>query len=123
MISESTALLVVAIVTAVLFAGAGVAKLMSATMSIEMRDALAVSPQLWKTIGALEVAGALAVGGTLAGIVPGWLGSTAALGFVLLIVGAILTRVRAKSSAGLILADVVTLVLAVLTLYVMTGTA
>lgn len=112
---------IVAIVTAVLFAGAGIAKLMSATMSVEMRDALDISPGLWKTIGALEVAGALAVGGTLLGFVPSWLGAAAAVGFVLLILGAILSRIRAKSPFGLILADAVTLVLAVLTLNVMTG--
>ncbi len=113
--------MVVAIVTAVLFAGAGLAKLMSASMSVEMRDELAVSPGVWKTIGALEVAGALAVGGTLLRIVPSWLGAAAAVGFILLILGAVLTRIRAKSPFGLILADLVTLALAVLTLNVMTG--
>lgn len=113
--------MVAVIVTIALFAGAGLAKLMSATMSVEMRDALAISPGLWKTIGALEVAGAVAVGGTLLGWVPQWLGAAAAVGFILLIVGAVLTRIRAKSPFGLILADLVTLALAVLTLTVMTG--
>ncbi|MFL6091273.1 MAG: DoxX family protein [Aeromicrobium sp.] len=114
---------IVAIVTAVLFAGAGLAKLVSATMSIEQRDALGVQPGLWRTIGALEVAGALAVGATLLGWVPAWLGFAAAVGFVLLIVGAIMTRARAKSPFGMVLADVVTLIMAILTLGAMRALA
>lgn len=114
---------VVAIVTAVLFAGAGIAKLISATMSVEQRDALSVSPGLWRTIGVLEVLGALAIGATLLGWIPPWLGFAAAVGFVLLIVGAIMTRARAKSPFGMVLADVVTLIMAILTLGAMRALA
>jgi hypothetical protein len=46
------------------------------------------------------------------------LGEAAAVGFILLILGATATRVRAKSPFGMILLDVVTLVLCVLTLMV-----
>jgi hypothetical protein len=118
-----TPITIVASVTAVLFAGAGLAKLVSATMSVEQRDSLAVPPALWRAIGALEVLGALAVGGTLLGWVPAWLGFAAAVGFILLIVGAIVTRARAKSPFGMVLADVVTLILAILTLGAMRALA
>jgi hypothetical protein len=118
-----SAITVVAIVTAVLFAGAGVAKLVSATMSVEQRDALAVPPGLWRTIGALEVLGALAIGATLLGWLPAWLGFAAAVGFVVLIIGAITTRARAKSPFGMVLADVVTLIMAILTLGAMRALA
>jgi hypothetical protein len=118
-----TAITIVAAVTAVLFAGAGVAKLVNATMSVEQRDSLSVPPALWRTIGALEVLGALGVGATLLHVVPPWLGFAAAVGFVLLIVGAIVTRTRAKSPAGMVLADVVTLIMAILTLGAMRALA
>jgi hypothetical protein len=121
MIEAPLALTIVATVTAVLFAGAGIAKLASASMSLEMRDELGVSAGLWKTIGALEVLGALGVGGALLGIVPPILGVAAAVGFVLLIVGAVGYRLNAKSKFGLVLADFVTLALAVLTVCAMRG--
>lgn len=119
MISASVALTVVAVMTAALFAGAGLAKLLSATISVEMRDALAVSPRLWKIIGTLEVAGSVAVALALVHVVPAWLGAAAAVGFILLIVGAIITRIRAASPFGLILGDVVTLAMAAFTLVAM----
>ena len=74
-------------------------------------------------VGALEVLGALAIGATLLGWVPAWLGFAAAVGFVVLIIGAITTRARAKSPFGMVLADVVTLIMAILTLGAMRALA
>lgn len=116
MVSASLALTIVAVVTAALFAFAGLGKVASVKMSLEQRDALSVTPGLWRTIGVLELLGALGVGGALLGIIPPWLGEAAAGGFILLILGAIATRIREKSPVGMMLMDVVTLVLAVLTL-------
>lgn len=109
-------MIVVAVVTVALFAFAGLGKVASVKMSLEQRDALSVPPGLWRTIGVLELLGALGVGGALLGIIPPWLGEAAAAGFILLILGAIATRVREKSPVGMMLMDVATLVLAVLTL-------
>ena len=109
------------VLTVVLFALAGVGKVASAKVSLEQRDALSVPPGLWRTIGALELLGALGVATAWFGVVPVWLGQAAAVGFIVLILGAIVTRIRAKSPAGLFLMDLVTLVLSVLTLVSLRG--
>jgi len=109
------------VLTVVLFGLAGVGKVLSAKMSLEQRDALSVSPGLWRTIGVLELLGVLGVAGDWFDLGPDWLGEAAAGGFILLIVGAIVTRIRAKSPAGLFLMDLVTLVLSVMTLVVLRG--
>ena len=109
------------VLTVLLFALAGVGKVLSAKISLEQRDALSVSPGLWRTIGVLELLGALGVAAAWFDLVPLWIGQAAAVGFILLILGAIATRVRAKSPAGLFLMDLVTLVLSVLTLVVLRG--
>jgi len=107
------------LLTVLLFALAGVGKVAGAKVSLEQRDELSVPPGLWRTIGVLELLGALGVAGAWFGIIPVVLGQAAAAGFILLILGALATRMRAKSSAGLILMDLVTLALAVMTLVVM----
>jgi hypothetical protein len=76
---------------------------------------------LWRTIGVLEVLGVLGVAADWFDIGPSWLGEAAAVGFILLILGALATRIRAKSPAGMILMDLVTLVLCVLTFVVLRG--
>jgi hypothetical protein len=114
-------MIVAVILTLVVFTGSGIVKIVGARMSLEQRDALAVSPGLWRTIGVLELLGVLGVLGAWLGIVPLWLGQTAAVGFILLILGAIIARLRAKSPFGMVLMDVVTLVLCVLTLVVLRG--
>lgn len=110
---------IIAALTAILFAFAGLAKLASLPFSLEQRDALAVPPGRWRLIGALEVLGFLGVGGTLLGLVPPAVGTAAAAGFVALMVGAIATRIRAKSPAMLVFGDVGTLALAVATVVAM----
>ena len=109
------------LLTVLLFAFSGLGKVVGAKMTLEQRDALSVSPGLWRTIGVLELLGVLGVAGDWIDVGPFWLGEAAAVGFILLILGAIATRLRAKSPAGMILMDVVTLVLCVMTLLVLRG--
>ena len=109
------------VLTVVLFALSGLGKVANAKVSLEQRDALSVPPGLWRTIGVLELLGVLGVAGDWFDIGPSWLGEAAAVGFILLIIGAIATRIRAKSPAGMILMDLVTVVLSVLTLVVLRG--
>lgn len=114
-------MIVAVVLTLVVFTGSGIVKIVGAKMSLEQRDELSVSPGLWRTIGVLELLGVLGVLGAWLGIVPTELGQAAAVGFILLILGAIVTRLRAKSPFGMILMDVVTLVLCVLTLLWLNG--
>jgi hypothetical protein len=107
------------VLTVVVFAFSGIVKIAGVKASLEQRDALGVSPGLWRTIGVLELLGVLGIAGAWVGVLPVWLGQAAAVGFILLILGAITTRIRAKSPVGLLLMDLVTLVLAVLTLVVL----
>lgn len=109
------------VLTVLLFALAGVGKVASAKVSLEQRDELSVPPGLWRTIGVLELLGAVGVVAAWFGIVPVVLGQAAAVGFILLILGALATRMRAKSPAGLVLMDLVALALAGMTLAVLLG--
>lgn len=114
-------MIVAVVLTLILFTGSGAGKVVGAKISLEQRDALAVPPPLWRSIGALELLGVLGVLGAWLDIVPTWLGEAAVVGFILLILGATVTRIRAKSPFGMILLDVVTLVLCVLTFVVVRG--
>ncbi len=109
------------VLTVLLFALAGVGKVAGAKVSLEQRDALGVAPGLWRTIGVLELLGVAGVVGAWLGVLPTWLGQAAAVGFILLILGALATRVRAKSPVGMVLMDVVALALSVMTLVVLRG--
>jgi hypothetical protein len=109
------------VLTVVVFAFSGIVKVAGVKASLEQRDALGVSPGLWRTIGVLELLGVLGIVGAWFGVLPVWLGQAAAVGFILLILGAIAARIRAKSPVGLLLMDLVTLVLAGLTLVVLRG--
>lgn len=109
------------LLTVFLFGLAGIGKIAGAKVSLEQRDALSVPPALWRTIGVLELLGVLAVVGAWLGLAPTWLGQAAAVGWILLIIGAIVARLRAGSPFGMLLMDVVALVLAVMTLVVLRG--
>jgi uncharacterized membrane protein YphA (DoxX/SURF4 family) len=89
----SIAIIVLSALLAVAFLGSGALKLVGAKQSLQMRDQLNVGAQLWRLVGALEVAGAL---GLAAGFVVPTLGIAAALGLALLMVGGIVTHVRAQ---------------------------
>ena len=79
--------------------GSGAAKLAGAQQSIAIRDRLGVAPWLWRAVGVLEVA---AAGGLAAGLTVPVLGIAAAVGLVLLLVGAIGTHARSHDLSNAI---------------------
>jgi uncharacterized membrane protein YphA (DoxX/SURF4 family) len=89
----SIATIVLSALLAVAFLGSGALKLVGAKQSLQMRDQLHVGAQLWRVVGALEVAGAL---GLAAGLVVPVLGLAAAVGLALLMVGGIAAHARAQ---------------------------
>ncbi|MDT5367735.1 MAG: hypothetical protein QOC62_2166 [Mycobacterium sp.] len=89
----SIATIVLSALLAVAFLGSGALKLVGAKQSLQMRDQLHVGAQLWRLVGALEVAGAL---GLAAGLVVPVLGLAAAVGLALLMVGGIAAHARAQ---------------------------
>jgi len=89
----SVAIIVLSALLAVAFLGAGGLKLAGAKQSLQMRDQLHVGAQLWRLVGALEVAGAV---GLAVGFVVPVLGIAAAVGLALLMVGGIVAHVRAQ---------------------------
>jgi uncharacterized membrane protein YphA (DoxX/SURF4 family) len=86
-------LIVLSALLAIAFLGSGGFKLVGAKQSLTMRDQLRVGAQLWRLVGALEVAGAV---GLAAGFVVPALGIAAAAGLALLMVGGIVTHARAQ---------------------------
>src|ERR1700675_4923702 len=82
-------IIVLSALLAVAFLGAGGLKLIGAKQSLQMRDQLRVGAQLWRVVGALEVAGAV---GLAAGFVVPVLGIAAAVGLALLMVGGIVAH-------------------------------
>jgi uncharacterized membrane protein YphA (DoxX/SURF4 family) len=87
-------LTVLAIVVALMFVATGGVKLFSVPQSLAIRDSLDVPPGQWKLIGVLEWLGAA---GVAAGLAYKWLGALASIALAALIVGAIVTRVRAAA--------------------------
>jgi len=112
----SIAIIVLSALLAVAFLGSGSLKLIGAKQSLQMRDQLRVGAQLWRLVGALEVAGAL---GLAAGFVVPALGIAVAVGLALLMVGGIGAHARAQDlrnagpAALLLVFAVVTVVLRV----------
>jgi uncharacterized membrane protein YphA (DoxX/SURF4 family) len=110
-------LTVLAIVVAVLFVATGGVKLFGVTQSLAIRDSLDVPPGQWRMIGVLEWLGAA---GLLVGLANEWVGRLAAIGLGALMVGAIVTRIRAarrhqRSEAAGLAMDGVTLALVIVT--------
>ena len=105
-------LVIATLLTAVIFAPAGLTK---ATDHPKMRDDRArfsITEQQWKLLGALEVLGAI---GVLVGLAVGAIGIAAAAGLAVVSLGAVATHVRAgdpvaktvPAGIGLVLAAVV----------------
>jgi DoxX-like protein len=84
--------IVLTVVLAALLAMTGGGKLAGATSSHRIRDSLAVPSNRWRAIGAFEI---LIVIGLVVGLWVQTVGLLAALGVVVLMIGAIATRVRA----------------------------
>jgi hypothetical protein len=110
-------------ITVAIFAMSGLVKLLNVPMSLAERDKLGQSPGKWRIIGTLEVLGVLGVAGALTGYVPRPLGIAAAVGFVMLMVGAMGIRIshgaRENKHDWLLIADVLTFALAIATLVAM----
>lgn len=87
-----TATVVVTLLLAALFAFSASIKLLGVTKSLAIRDHLGVSPTQWRLIGALELAG---VAGVLVGLAWSPIGIAAAIGLVLLSIGAVAFHLRA----------------------------
>ncbi len=110
-------LTVLAVLVAVMFVFTGGVKLFNLPASLEIRDSLDVPPGLWRIIGVLEWLGAA---GVAAGLAYHPLGLLAAIGLTCLMVGAVVSRLRAaqrheRSETVGIIMDVVTIALTVAT--------
>ncbi len=110
-------LTILAIVVAITFVFTGGIKLFNVPASLAIRDSLDVPPGLWRVIGTLEWLGAA---GVLIGLAYHPLGLLASIGLSSLLVGAMITRLRAarrhgRSEAAGLAGDVATLVLAIAT--------
>jgi hypothetical protein len=86
------ATIVLSVLVAAAVLGSGAAKLAGAQQSIAIRDRLGVTAGLWRGVGVLEFAAAV---GLAAGLAVHVLGIAAAVGLVLLLIGAIGTHARA----------------------------
>jgi hypothetical protein len=95
-----------------LFGATAAGKLADHSMSLEMRDHLAVPAARWKQIGLLEVAGA---GGALLGLEVPQVGIAAAAGLGALSLGAIATHLRAGDKPSAAAPAVVGLALSIAT--------
>jgi uncharacterized membrane protein YphA (DoxX/SURF4 family) len=110
-----TLTIALSIVLALLFVATGAGKVLGAKKSIEARDQFRMSGTLWRTIGALEWAGAL-------GLVVGsftweWVAHAATVGLGLLMVGATITRLRYDSKPTGMVVDLVLLGLLITLLF------
>ena len=103
--------IILSIVLALLLLTTGSGKLAGLASSHQIRDSIKVSPVAWKLIGAFEL---VVVVGLVVGIWLPQVGVVAAVGVVLVMIGAIVTRVRAggeQLTSG-VTADAVFLVVA-----------
>ena len=91
------ATVVLTIVLAAVFLGAGIPKILGTKTSLRMRDQLQIKPQLYRVVGFLEIA---AVAGLLIGLFVPVLSVAAAGGLALLMIGAIVTYIRAGEAKG-----------------------
>jgi DoxX-like protein len=91
------ATIVLSALLALTFLGAGVPKVIGAKQSLQMRDQVRVGADLWRVIGALEIAAAL---GLVAGLAVPVLGIAAAIGLALLLIGGIAAHVRVDDLRG-----------------------
>jgi uncharacterized membrane protein YphA (DoxX/SURF4 family) len=111
---------ILSIVLAVFYLVAGSPKVMKSKSSLETRDKLHVDSTLWSIIGVLEGVAAIAL---IIGIWIPPLGIAAATGLTLLMIGALITHLRANDTKGalavipFIILTAATVTLIALTLY------
>lgn len=82
---------ILSVLLAVAFLGAGVAKVTGQKAMVDAAAQLGVSRQNYKIIGGLEILGAV---GVLVGLGVHWLGGLAALGLLVTMIGAVVFHVR-----------------------------
>src|SRR5690349_3285700 len=102
----STTVVLLSILLGLLFMGTGGIKVLSLPQSLAIRDHLGFQRRLWRLIGVCEAAGGV---GLLAGLMVPLLGAAASIGLVMLMVGAIVSRIRVSDSAPMIAIDVLVL--------------
>jgi uncharacterized membrane protein YphA (DoxX/SURF4 family) len=95
--STSTITIIVAVALAALFLLSGASKVLRHPASLVSRDELDVPPAIWSLIGAAEVAGAA---GILVGLGVTPLGIAAAVGLLVLGIGAVGAHRRAHDPAA-----------------------
>lgn len=106
------ATIVLSILLALAYVGAGGAKVAGTKLMMEGADHFGISRTAYRGIGALELAGAL---GLVVGLRIGPLGTAAAVCLAVLMVGAVATHVRAHDPFSRAAAPAVLAVLAVVT--------
>lgn len=91
---------ILSLIAAAVFGTAGVGKLAGSRQVTDVMDRVRVGPALRGAIGVLEI---LAAVGVIVGLWVEWIGIVAAIGLILLMIGAIAYHVRAgdRSSRGL----------------------
>ncbi len=104
---------ILSIAVGVLFVMTGGVKVVGLKQSLEIRDHFAMSPGLWRVVGTLETAGGV---GVVLGLAWTPIGVAALIGLVLLLLGAIASRIRVKDPFGWLVVDAATLALVVVTL-------
>ena len=87
------AIIILSVLLALAFVGSGALKLAGAKQSLQIRDQLRVPAQLWRLIGALEVAAGI---GLAAGLAVPMLGLASAVGLSALMIGAVAAHARAN---------------------------
>ncbi|MFE7775825.1 DoxX family protein [Streptomyces sp. NPDC057445] len=100
------------VVVGVLFVVTGGVKVVGLRQSLAIRDHFGMAPMTWRVIGVLESAGGV---GVLLGIAFAPLGGLALAGLALLMVGAIVSRLKVRDPALMLLADALVLALVVAT--------
>jgi uncharacterized membrane protein YphA (DoxX/SURF4 family) len=98
------ATVVLTLVLAAVFLGAGIPKILGTKTSLRMRDQLQINPQLYRVVGFLEIA---AVAGLLIGLFVPVLSVAAAVGLALLMIGGIVTHIGVGEAKGSVPAAVI----------------
>lgn len=101
--------IILAVVLGPIFVLTGGIKIYGLRRSLRYRDHFGMSPSLWRVIGVLEAAGGL---GLLVGLAVRPLGIAAGAGLCALMLGAVLTHLRARDSIAVVVSAAGVLLLA-----------
>lgn len=107
------ATVILSVLLALAFAGAGVSKILAQPKMVEAAAHFGLPVRSFRSIGLVEVA---AAAGLLIGLAWAPLGIAAAAGLVLLMIGAVVFHVRAKDPVGAMAPVLVLTVLSLITL-------